>query len=53
MGQPGTILDGPSGANALDGGSFKVTEVIDDSKCIAKTGLHSIGKNNRVLILTH
>lgn len=52
VGQTGTVLDGPSGANALDGGTFKVTQVIDDSKCIAKTGLHSTGKNNRVLILT-
>jgi hypothetical protein len=52
VGSPGTILDGPSGATALDGGTFKVTEVIDDSKCIAKTGLHSIGRNNRVSIMT-
>lgn len=52
VGSPGTVLDGPSGATALDGGSFKVTEVIDDSKCIAKTGLHSIGRNNRVSIMT-
>lgn len=50
VGSFGTILDGPTGANALEGGSFSVTQVIDDSKCIAKTGLHSIGHNNRVSI---
>jgi len=52
IGSLGTILDGPTGANPLDGGSFKVTEVIDDSKCIGKTGLHSIGRNTRVSIMT-
>jgi hypothetical protein len=52
IGSPGTILDGPTGANPLDGGQFKVTEVIDDSKCIAKTSLHSIGRNTRVSIMT-
>lgn len=50
VGQAGAILDGPSGANALDGGSFSITSVVDDGKCIGKTSLHSIGKNNRVSI---
>jgi hypothetical protein len=50
VGNTGTILDGPTGANALEGGSFRITEVIDDSKCIGKTALHSIGHNTRVSI---
>ncbi|MSP60310.1 MAG: hypothetical protein EXR72_08210 [Myxococcales bacterium] len=49
-GQVGAVLDGPTGANALPGGDFKITTVVDEHKCIAKTGLRSIGKNNRVSI---
>lgn len=48
VGTTGTILEGPGGANALEGGSFTVTEVIDDSKCVAKTSLKSLGRNTRV-----
>ncbi len=50
VGMAGTVLSGPSGEDALDSGNFKVTSVLGPNKCIAKTGLRSIGKNNRVVI---
>ncbi len=50
VGQNGTVLDGPSGATALDGGSFSVIEVKGDNRCVARTSLHSLGKNNRASI---
>jgi hypothetical protein len=52
VGQAGTILEGPSGETALDGGSFVVTEVIDEARSIAKSSLHSVGHNTRVAINT-
>jgi hypothetical protein len=51
-GQNGWILEGASGASPLDGGTFSVTSVVDDSRSIGKTGLRSIGRNNRVSINT-
>ncbi len=51
-GQAGAILEGANGSSALEGGSFKVTQVVDDHKSIAKTNLRSIGKNTRVAIST-
>jgi hypothetical protein len=50
VGSGGSVLDGPSGANPLDGGTFTITQVVDENKCIAKSNLHSIGRNTRVSI---
>jgi hypothetical protein len=52
VGQVGTILEGPSGETPLDGGSFVVTQVIDEARSIGKCSLHSIGHNTRVAINT-
>jgi hypothetical protein len=49
-GMSGTVLSGPSGEDALDGGDFKIVSVLDANKSVGKTSLHTIGKNNRVLI---
>jgi hypothetical protein len=51
-GQIGTILDGPNGATPLAGGQFKIDSVVDEHKSIGKTGLRSLGKNNRIAIDT-
>lgn len=51
-GQNGWILEGSSGASPLDGGTFTITTVVDEARSIGKTGLRSIGKNNRVSINT-
>ena len=52
VGDVGTILEGPSGADALAGGTFEVTQVIDENHCVAKTSLKSVGRNTRVAINT-
>jgi hypothetical protein len=49
-GMAGTVLSGPSGDDALDGGAFRITKVLDDNKSVARSSLHSIGKNTRVSI---
>jgi hypothetical protein len=46
----GTILAGPSGEDPLQGGSFKVVQVLDGNKSLAHSSLQSIGKNTRVMI---
>jgi hypothetical protein len=46
----GQVLQGASGEDPLDGGDFTVVQVIGPNKCLAKTGLQSIGKNTRVVI---
>ena len=51
-GQSGTILEGTAGGTPLDGGGLSVTQVVDDSRSIARTTLKSIGRNTRVSILT-
>jgi len=51
VGTGGFVLDGPSGAAHLDGGEFTVSQVVDESRSIAKTRLRSIGRNTRVLLL--
>lgn len=51
-GQQGTILDGPNGATPLPGAMFKIETVVDEHKSIARTGLRTLGKNNRVAIDT-
>ena len=50
VGNIGTILDGPSGANALSGGNFTIIQVLDEKRSVAKTSLKSIGRNIRVSI---
>jgi len=52
VGSTGTVLEGPSGANPLSGGTFSVVEVLDEKRSVAKTGLKSIGRNIRVSIAT-
>jgi hypothetical protein len=49
-GMTGTVLDGPSGQEPLSGGDFRVVSVLGASKSVAKSQLHSIGRNTRVLI---
>ena len=49
-GMSGNVLSGSSGEDALDGGEFKIVSVLDANKSVGKTNLHSIGKNNRVMI---
>jgi hypothetical protein len=49
-GMKGTVLSGASGEDALDGGEFSITQVLDANKSLAKTSLRSIGKNTRVVI---
>jgi hypothetical protein len=54
VGMSGAILSGPAGEDPLDGGDFKVVQVLDGTKSVAKSSIHSIGKNTRVLInLSH
>lgn len=50
VGMSGTILSGPSGEDPLTGGSFRVVQVLDGTKSVAKSSLSSIGKNTRVAI---
>ncbi len=50
VGMTGNILNGPSGEEILDGGDFKITQIIDSSKSLATSNLHSLGRNTRVLI---
>jgi hypothetical protein len=52
VGNTGTVLDGPAGANPLSGGTFSVIQVLDEKRSVAKTGLKSIGRNIRVSINT-
>ena len=49
-GMKGTVVQGASGEDPLDGGDFTVTQVVGPNKCLAKTKLQSIGKNTRVVI---
>ena len=46
----GTVLLGPSGEDPLPGGAFKVVQVLDDHKSVARCAPTSIGKNTRVAI---
>jgi hypothetical protein len=48
-GMTGYVVNG-DGVDAVDGGEFKIFQVVGDSKCLAKTSLHSIGRNTRVMI---
>ena len=49
-GTEGTVLEGRSGRQVLEGGGFKVIQVQDDSRCKANSSVRSIGKNNRVVL---
>jgi hypothetical protein len=49
-GMKGNVLLGPSGEEALDGGEFSITQVLDANKSLARSSLRSIGKNTRVVI---
>ena len=49
-GMSGTVLMGPSGEDPLPGGSFKVVQVLDEHKSVARCAPTSIGKNTRVAI---
>lgn len=50
QGTEGTVLEGKSGRQALEGGTFKIIQVIDDSTSKAQSGVRSIGKNSRVVL---
>ena len=52
VGSKGTVLDGPAGSNPLEGGSFTITDVVDESKSVGKADLKSVGHNTRVSIDT-
>ena len=49
VGTEGTVLAGRSGRDPLPDGTFKVIKVIDGSHSQAKSGVRSIGRNNRVV----
>jgi len=49
-GDTGVVLQNGGGEDPVDGGTFKVTKVIDANKCVGSSSLHSLGKNNRVAI---
>jgi hypothetical protein len=49
-GMSGNVLMGASGEDLLDGGEFRITQVLGDGKSVAKTNLSSIGRNTRVVI---
>jgi hypothetical protein len=50
VGDAGIVLQGASGEDPLDGGSFKIVKVLDANKCVGSSTLRSIGRNNRVAI---
>jgi hypothetical protein len=50
VGMAGTILSGPSGEDPLSGGAFRVVQVLDDRKSVARCALLTVGKNTRVAI---
>jgi len=53
-GMTGNILNGSSGEDPLDGGDFKIYQVVGPHKSLAKSSIASLGKNNRVSInLSH
>lgn len=49
-GMTGSVLEGPSGADPLEGGEFQIIKVLDANKSVAKCTIHSLGKNSRVSI---
>lgn len=51
VGTEGTVLQGKSGRQPLDGATFRVTKVLDDGKCQGETGARSLGKGNNRIVL--
>jgi hypothetical protein len=49
-GMSGSVLMGASGEDLLEGGSFRIVQVLDANKSVARTGLRSVGRNTRVVI---
>jgi hypothetical protein len=49
-GTEGTVLEGKTGRQILEGGGFKVVQVLDDSRCKAVSSVRAIGKNNRIVL---
>jgi hypothetical protein len=49
VGTEGQILVGKSGLEPLNGGSFRVVRVIDETRCVAESNIRSVGRNNRVV----
>ena len=50
VGMSGSVLTGSSGEDQLDGGTFKITQVLGDNKSVARSSLTSVGKNTRFVI---
>ncbi len=50
VGKRGAILEGPSGTEHVAGGSFTVTQVVDEKRSIAKSDLKTVGRNTRVIL---
>ena len=46
-GMAGTILLGKEGDVPLDGGGFKITQVVDKQKSVAKSAISRVGTNSR------
>jgi hypothetical protein len=49
-GMTGAVLSGMSGEDPVDGGDFKIYQVVAPNKSLARSPLRSLGKNNRVMI---
>lgn len=49
-GMTGIILEGADGDKPLDGGTFRITKVVDSTKSIGKATVSKIGKNTRCVI---
>lgn len=52
VGTEGQILSGKSGLTPLDGGSFRVVKVIDETHSVGEANIRSVGRNNRVVFFT-
>jgi hypothetical protein len=50
VGMSGTVLVGPAGEAPLAGGGFRVVQVLDEGKSVARSSLLSLGRNTRVMI---
>jgi hypothetical protein len=51
VGMSGNVLEGPEGDKLLEGATFSITQVLDDTKAIAKsTFAKPLGKNKRVVM---
>lgn len=50
VGMSGSVLVGPSGEDALDGGGFKITQVLSDTKSVARASISSVGRNTRFVV---